>query len=94
MYKGICKYNSSIFRDETSNMAKFSQLKETSFTTDEMCLSIDLSGKKIIPRFFVDLLGEIVFKLRLMLTGTLIFFFVKQEIFGLSGYTDSLFPII
>ena len=31
MYKGICKCNSSRFRDETSNMAKFTELKETSF---------------------------------------------------------------
>ena len=30
-YKGICKCNSSRFRDETSNMAKFTELKETSF---------------------------------------------------------------
>ena len=31
MYKGICKYNSSRFWDETSNMAKFTKLMETSF---------------------------------------------------------------
>ena len=28
---GICKYNSSRFWDETSNMAKFTKLMETSF---------------------------------------------------------------
>ena len=33
MYKGICKYNSSRFWDETSNMAKFTKLMETSFKT-------------------------------------------------------------
>ena len=42
--------------------------------TDEICLSIDMSDWKITPRFFAHSLGEMVFKLRLMLTGTLIFF--------------------
>ena len=31
MYKGICKCYKSRFRDETSNKAKFTELKETSF---------------------------------------------------------------
>ena len=44
------------------------------FTTDEICLSIDISDWKIIPRFFADSLEERVFKLRLMLTEMLIFF--------------------
>ena len=43
-------------------------------TTDEICLSIDISGWKITPRFLAHSLGELVFKLRLMLIGTLIFF--------------------
>ena len=42
-------------------------------TTDEICLSIDISDRKITPRFFAFSVGEMVFKLRLMLTGTLIF---------------------
>ena len=54
-------------------MAKFTELKETSFTIDEICLFMDISDWKIIPRFFADLLEEIVFKLILMLAGTLIF---------------------
>ena len=35
-----------------------------------------------------------VFKLRLMLTGTLIFFELSRRYSVLSGLTDSLFPII
>ena len=31
MYKGICKCNSSRFKDETLSEAKFMELKETSF---------------------------------------------------------------
>ena len=77
MYKGICKYSSSRFWDETSNMAKF--------TTNEICLYIDISDCKITPRFFKHSLSEMVFKLRLMLTGTLIFFLIKQEIFSFIG---------
>ena len=50
-------------------------------TTDEICLSIDISDWKITPRFFAHSLGEMVFKLRLMLTGTFLFL-IKQEIFS------------
>ena len=39
---------------------------------------------------FADSLGEMVFRLKLMTTGTLIFL-IKQEIFG---YTDSFLSII
>ena len=35
-----------------------------------------------------------LFKLRLMLTGTLIFFELNRRYSVLSGLTDSLFPII
>ena len=63
-------------------------------TTDEICLSIDISDWKITPRFFAHSLGEMVFKLRLMLTGTLIFFELNRRYSVLSGLTDSLFPII
>ena len=31
MYKGICKCNCSRFRNETLNIVKFTELKETSF---------------------------------------------------------------
>ena len=62
-------------------------------TTDEICLSIDISDWKITLRFFAHSLGEMVFKLRLMLTGTLIFFELNRRYSVLSGLTDSLFPI-
>ena len=77
MYKSICKYNSSRCWDETSNMAKFKKLQV--LTTDEICLSIDISDWKITPRFFAHSLSEMVFKLRLMLTGTLIFFELNRR---------------
>ena len=64
------------------------------FSTDEICLSMDISDWKIISRFFADRLGKIVFKLRLMLTGTLIFFLINRRCSVSSGFTDSLFPII
>ena len=63
-------------------------------TTDEICLSIDISDWKIKTRFFAHSLGEMVFKLRLMLTGTLIFCELNRRYLVLSGLTDSLFPII
>ena len=49
------------------------------FMTYEICLSIDISGWKIMPRVFVDSLGETVYKLRIMLIGTLIFFMWCEE---------------
>ena len=52
------------------------------FSTDEICLSMDISDWKIMPRFFTDLPGEIVFKLRLMLTHEHWYFLIKIEIFG------------
>ena len=65
-------------------------------TTDEICLSIDISDWTITPRFFAHSLGEMVFKLRLMLTGINIdIFWIKQVIFSfIRIITDSLFPII
>ena len=73
--KGICKCNSSRFRDKTSNMAKFTELKKTSFY-DRWNMFIHRHARLKIYRptkVFADSLGDTVFKLRLMLTGTLIF---------------------
>ena len=50
--------------------------------------------EKLYQGFFADSLGEIVFKLRSMLTGTLIFIELNRRYSVLSGFTDSLFPII
>ena len=44
------------------------------FTPNEMCLSVDKSNWKHILKICADSLGEIVFKLRLMLTRTLVYF--------------------
>ena len=74
MYKGICKCDNSKFRDETSNMAKFKELKETSFYDRWNMFIYGHVRLKNYTEVFADSLGEIVFKLRLMLTGTLIFF--------------------
>ena len=41
-----------------------------------------------MPRFFVDSLGEIVFKLRLMLKGTLIFLELNRIYSVLPGFTE------
>ena len=64
------------------------------FRTDEISLSIDISDWEIIPRFFANSFGDIVFQLRLMLTETLIIFELNRRYSVLSGFTDSLFPII
>ena len=59
---------------KTSNMAKFTELKETSFY-DRWNMFIHRHIRlKNYTEVFSDSLGEIVFKLRLMLTGTLILF--------------------
>ena len=43
---------------------------------------------------FADSLGEIVFKLRIIITGALIFFYLNRRYSILSGFTVILFPII
>ena len=63
-------------------------------STDEICLSIDILDWKITPKFFAHSLSEMVFKLRLMLAETLIFFELNRRYSVLSRLTDSLFPII
>ena len=74
---------------------QFTELERNKFfATNETCLSINISDCEIIQSFFADWFGVIVFKVRLMLTGTLIFCKLNRRYSVLSGFTDSLFLIM
>ena len=60
-----------------------------------MCLSMDISVRKIKPRFFALLLGEIVLEPRLIiLTGRFTLFGLNRRYSVVFGLTDNLFDII
>ena len=60
-----------------------------------MCLSTDISVRKIKPRFFALSLGEIVLEPRLIiLTGRFTLFELNRRYSVVFGLTDNLFDII
>ena len=64
-------------------------------TTAEMCLSIDMSDWKTTPRFFAELVGEIILESILMLQfGLLRFLGLTRRYSVLFGLTDNLLATI
>ena len=60
-----------------------------------MCLSIDISDWKTTPRFFAELVGEIILESILMLQfGLLRFLGLKRRYSVLFGLTDNLLATI